>query len=225
MCAKRVSLESLQRVGRRPPRTHIRLGRAELELDDADLGLFDPGRTAGRSDGVLVEQDAVHELGVVDRATDFFHEADVAQVDVLGRRGDEAEDGVDGDRGQDGRVLRDDLCTRVVVVVSGLGVWPLRVLLWTRLGGETGGGGAEEVIPVREVYGGRHVLQVLDDLGCGAREGLCDDGRVDALAEQLFGGAEERAGQDDDRGGPVACFDVLCGREVDELNDSDVKSA
>lgn len=109
------------------------------------------------------------------------------------------------------------ICVRAGWVGQLAAFMNLRFLRWTRLGGETGGGGAEEVIPVREVDGGRHVLQVLDDLGGGARERLGDDRRVDALAEQLFGGAEERAGQDDDRGGTVSCFNVLCGREVDEL--------
>lgn len=40
---------------------------------------------------------------------------------------------------------------------------------------------------------------------------------MDALAEKFLGGAEERAGEDDDRGGTVSSLNVLRGREVDEL--------
>jgi len=140
-----------------------------------------------------VQEDAVHELGVVDRAADLLDEADVAQVDVVALVVDEAQDRVDGDRGEDGRVLRDDL------------------------GRERRRRGAQEVVAVAQVDGEGHLGEKLDDLGGGAGERLGDDGRVDALVEQLLGGAEERAGEDDDRGGAVSRLDVLRGREVDEL--------
>jgi hypothetical protein len=89
--------------------THIRLWRAELELDETDLGLFDSRRTASRVDDVLLQRDAVDELGVLDGAADLFDDADVAQVDVVDAGDDESLDGVDSDRGEDGGVLRDNL--------------------------------------------------------------------------------------------------------------------
>lgn len=194
------------------PAAHVRLGRRELELDDPDLGLFDASRAAGRGDDILVQEHAVHQLGVVNGATDLLDEADVAQVDVVGFGGDEAEDRVDGDGSEDGGVLRDDLLEQSVSSCreskSGR----------THLGRETGGSGTEEVIPFVQVDGRRHVLQVLDHLCRRPRERLGDDGRVDTLAEQLLRRTEKRTRENDDRSRAVSRLNVLRCREVDELD-------
>lgn len=92
-----------------PSTTHIRFRRAQLELDDSNLGLLNPRGSASRSDDVLVQKDTVHEFGVVDGTADLLDEADVAKVDVGGGRGNEAENRVDGDGGEDGGVLGDNL--------------------------------------------------------------------------------------------------------------------
>ena len=43
---------------------------------------------------------------------------------------------------------------------------------------------------------------------------------MDSFRKELLCGVEERAGEDDDGGGTVSGFDVLGGREVDELRTS-----
>ena len=92
------------------PRTYIRFGRGELELNDTNLCLLDPGRSTCRSDRVLMKQYTIHQFSVIDRSSDFLDESDVAKVDVGRLRGNETEDGIDGDGGEDGGILRDDLC-------------------------------------------------------------------------------------------------------------------
>ena len=47
----------------------------------------------------------------------FFHDADVAKVDVGGGGSDEARDGFDGDGREGGRVLRDDLCSTALTYI------------------------------------------------------------------------------------------------------------
>jgi hypothetical protein len=132
-----------------------------------------------------VKQNTVHHLRVVNGSTNLLDEANVAKVNVLGRSANEAKDRVDGDGRKDGRVLRNDL------------------------GGETGRGGAKEVVSVGKVDGGRHLLEVLDDLLGSAGEGLGDDGGVDTLAEKLLSGTEKGTGEDDNGGGSVSGLDVL----------------
>jgi hypothetical protein len=40
---------------------------------------------------------------------------------------------------------------------------------------------------------------------------------VDALAQQLLGGPEERTSEDDDRGGAISRLNILSSGKVDEL--------
>jgi len=91
-------------------RTYIRFGRGQLELNDTDLCLLDPGRSTCRSDRVLMKQYTIHQFSVINCSTDFLDEADVTKVYVGRLRGNETEDGIDGDGGEDGGILRDDLC-------------------------------------------------------------------------------------------------------------------
>lgn len=179
-------------------------------MDDANLGLLDARRSSSRGDDVLVQQDTIHELGIIDGAADLLDEANVAEVDVGGGRSDEAEDRVDGDRGEDGRVLRDNLCRRArgSARVEGR---PTRRKgrCETHLGAQTGAGGPQQTLAVGEVDGCRHLGEVLDDLGGGAAERLGDDGRVDALGQQLLGGAQEGSSENDDRRGTISCLDIL----------------
>jgi len=56
-----------------------------------------------------VKQNTVHQFGIVDRSTDFLDETDVSKVNVSRLGSDEAENRVDSDRGENGRILRNDL--------------------------------------------------------------------------------------------------------------------
>lgn len=95
--------------------THVGLGRAQLELDQSDLGLLHPRRSARTGDDTLVECQTLDELGVVDGASDLLHDPDVSQVDV-GRGGcDETGDRGDGNGGEGGGVLRNDLERSAIV--------------------------------------------------------------------------------------------------------------
>ena len=82
-------------------RTHIRLGCRELELNESNFRFFDACRPArGRVD-VLIERDAVDELGVVNGASDLLDDADITQVDIRARLRGETLDAVDGDGCED----------------------------------------------------------------------------------------------------------------------------
>lgn len=89
-----------------------------MELNDTNLCLLDPGRSTCRSDGVLMKQYTIHQFRIVDRSTYFLDESDVAEIDVVRLGSDETENRIDGDGGEDGRVLRDDLCARASRDVS-----------------------------------------------------------------------------------------------------------
>mmetsp|Transcript_26097 Transcript_26097/g.76121 ORF Transcript_26097/g.76121 Transcript_26097/m.76121 type:complete len:252 (+) Transcript_26097:458-1213(+) len=89
---------------------HVRLGCRQAELDEADLGVLYTGGAAGGLLRSLVEDEPVHELCVVDRASDLLDNANVVQVNVDGGRWvDDGQDRVDGDRGENIRVLVHDL--------------------------------------------------------------------------------------------------------------------
>mmetsp|Transcript_30154 Transcript_30154/g.88179 ORF Transcript_30154/g.88179 Transcript_30154/m.88179 type:complete len:417 (+) Transcript_30154:3697-4947(+) len=91
---------------------HVGLGGREAELEEGDLGVGNLRRPAGGLGAALGEDEAVDQLGVVDGPAHLLDHPDVAQVDVGRRRGvvpEQAEDGVDGDGGQEVGVLRHDL--------------------------------------------------------------------------------------------------------------------
>ena len=54
----------------------------ELELDETNLGFLYPRRAADGRDDVLVEDNAVYELGVLDCAANLLHYSDVTEVDI-----------------------------------------------------------------------------------------------------------------------------------------------
>ena len=62
-----------------------------------------------RVGGALAEREAVHDLRVLDCATDGLDDADVAQVDVSGVSGRHRQHGVHSQRRQQRRVLVHDL--------------------------------------------------------------------------------------------------------------------
>ena len=62
--------------------TDVWFGCTELELDETDLGFLYPRRAADGRDYVLVEDDAVYELGVLNCAANFLHYSDVTEVDI-----------------------------------------------------------------------------------------------------------------------------------------------
>lgn len=164
-------------------------------------------------DNVLVEKDAVHELSVVDRSSDLLDKANVAEVNVGRGRGNEAEDRVDGDGGEDGGVLGDDL--RAGEPSASAPPSPRHE--WAHLGAQTRAGSPQETLPVVQIHRRRNLLQVLDDLLRRAPERLGNNGRVDALAEELLRCAKEGSRQDDDRRRSVSCLDILRRRKVHEL--------
>jgi hypothetical protein len=84
---------------------YIWFRRAQLELNETDLGFLDPSRASGARNDVLVENETVHKLSVVDGPADLFHNSDVAQVDVGRSRSDQAFDSIDCNGSQDGRIL------------------------------------------------------------------------------------------------------------------------
>ena len=61
---------------------YVGFGCAELELDETDLGLLYPRRAADGRDDVLVEDDAIYELGVLNCAANLLHYSDVTEVDI-----------------------------------------------------------------------------------------------------------------------------------------------
>jgi hypothetical protein len=71
---------------------YIRFGSTELELDDGDLGFFHARRATCRDDNVLIENDAVHELGVFYRPPNFLDYPNVSQIYIGGSGGDKAGD-------------------------------------------------------------------------------------------------------------------------------------
>lgn len=56
-----------------------------------------------------MQDDAIHEDGIFDSSADLLHYPDIPQVHVGRGWGNEAGDGLDCDRGEDGGVLRDNL--------------------------------------------------------------------------------------------------------------------
>ena len=174
---------------------HVGLGRREAELDQGNLGLADLGGPPGALGAALGEDEAVDQLGIVDGAAHLLDHADVAQVDVGGRRGvvpKEAQDGIDGDGGQQIRVLRHDL------------------------GREAGVDGINEGIAVGQVDGAGHVAHGRGGNVGGLHEGGGDGRGVNALGQQRRAGVEEGAGHHDDGGGAVAGLDVLRLGQFDE---------
>mmetsp|Transcript_41360 Transcript_41360/g.113799 ORF Transcript_41360/g.113799 Transcript_41360/m.113799 type:complete len:399 (+) Transcript_41360:594-1790(+) len=171
----------------------VRLGRREAKLDQPNLGVLHLGGSAGGVRDLLGEDQARHQLGVVDRAAQLLHDRDVAQVYVgRGRRVDDREHRVDCERREQPRVVRDDL----------------RV--------ERGGSGLDELFAVGQIERHRHVLEDLLRLARGQEEALRDDGGVDALLEQDVRSVQQRAGDDGDRRRAVARLNVLRLGQVDK---------
>lgn len=68
-----------------------------------------------------MQQDTVDELSVIDRSSDLLDQANVAKINVSGGGGNESENGVDGDGGEDAGVLRDDLLYSSATFLALLG--------------------------------------------------------------------------------------------------------
>ena len=51
-------------------------------VDETDLGFLYPPRAADGRDDVLVEDNAIYELGILDCAANLLHYSDVAKVDI-----------------------------------------------------------------------------------------------------------------------------------------------
>ena len=76
---------------------------------------------------------------------------------------------------------------------------------------------AQQALAVIELYGRGELLEELHGLLCGPCKRFRNDGRVDALCQQLLCCSEHASREDDDRCRPVSCLHVLGRREVDEL--------
>lgn len=174
---------------------HVGLGGREAELNQGNLGLGDLGGSPGALGAALGKDQTVDQFGIVDGSAHLLDHANVAQVDVGGRRGivaEEAEDGIDGDGGEEVGVLRHDL------------------------GGEAGVDGRDEGVAVGQVDGAGHVAHGRGGEVGGLHEGRGDGRGVDALGQQGRAGVEEGPGHDDDGGGAVAGLNVLRLGQFDE---------
>lgn len=89
--------------------TYIRFRRAQLKLDETDLGLLYPSRTTSRGDHVLIEYNTVYKLGVFNRAADLLDDTDVSEVNVRRCGGGKTRDGIYRNGRKCRRVLRNDL--------------------------------------------------------------------------------------------------------------------
>mmetsp|Transcript_5439 Transcript_5439/g.10695 ORF Transcript_5439/g.10695 Transcript_5439/m.10695 type:complete len:316 (-) Transcript_5439:489-1436(-) len=88
----------------------VRLRRRQAELDEADLGVGHLAGPARRVPRALGEDEAIDQRGLVDGPPELLHHGDVVQVNVGGGGGvDHLVDGVDGQRREDVRVVRDYL--------------------------------------------------------------------------------------------------------------------
>ena len=87
-----------------------------MELNETDLGLFHPCRTPSRGNNILIENNALNELGIFNSTTDLFNDTNISQIDIRGSLGDNTADGLNCDRGKGGRVLRNDLNMRLTRV-------------------------------------------------------------------------------------------------------------
>lgn len=94
--------------------THIRLGRAKLELNQTDLGLLHPRRSIGTGDNRLVQEHTFNECGILNCSADLLDHADISKIDIGRGRGQESRDGRDSYRGQYRRVLRNNLVSTAV---------------------------------------------------------------------------------------------------------------
>jgi hypothetical protein len=140
-------------------------------LDETDPGLVYPGGTTSGGDDDLVERNALDQLSVLDGTADLLDDTDIAQVNVRRDGAEEAGDGGDGDRSEDGGVLRDDLNGQLRQDdVSSLAY----------LGVERCGSSTHQRFPVVHVHRYRDVIEQLYGLGSGLLEGVGDGGGVDA---------------------------------------------
>ena len=60
--------------------TYIGLWCAQLELNDADLRLLYPGRAADSRNDILVEDNTIHELGILDSTANLLDDTDVTKI-------------------------------------------------------------------------------------------------------------------------------------------------
>ena len=58
--------------------TNIRFGSTELELNEANFGLFDPRRTASCDDDVLVKHNTIDQLGIFYCTANLLDDADIS---------------------------------------------------------------------------------------------------------------------------------------------------
>lgn len=67
---------------------YVRFRGTQLELDEANLGLFHTCRSASGDDDILVQDNAaIDKLGVLNRSSHLFYYPDIAKVDVRRRDG------------------------------------------------------------------------------------------------------------------------------------------
>ncbi len=64
--------------------THIRLGRAELELNETNLGLLHTDRSIGILQDSLGKDESIDQLAIFDRSSDLLDDSDVLKIDIIG---------------------------------------------------------------------------------------------------------------------------------------------
>jgi len=74
-------------------------------LDETDLGFLYSCWTSSGDDNILVQDDALHELGVLDSTADLFDDTDISQIDIRGGVSDETTNGLDSNRGKSRGIL------------------------------------------------------------------------------------------------------------------------
>lgn len=144
---------------RREGKAYIRLGRAQLELDETYPGLLNPRRTSAALDDRLVQDQAINHLTILNCPANFLDYSDITQVYVVRSLGiDHLQHRVDSHRTQQARVLRDNLRRK------------------------RGRGGLEEGSAIGQVNRTRHVVEDFDGGACGSLKRLGNHSRVNALS-------------------------------------------
>lgn len=162
------------------------LGRLKGAGQDGDLGVLDLGRHLGVGE-ILVDDDALDEDGVLERAADLAVDLDQLKVDVLALEIRNGQHGVDGNVGK------------------------LVVRLGDNLAAQTCARNLDQVLCVllAELDRVGNLVKLGDGNVAGLVVAVGDADGVDALVDQLGRLLEQRTGQDNDTGCSVTNLVVL----------------
>lgn len=164
----------------------LRLRRLKGAGEDGQLGVAHLCRHL-RVGEILVDDDALDEEGVLERAADLAVDLDELKVDVLALEVSNRQNSIDGDLGE------------------------LVVRLGDNLAAQAGLGDLDETLLVlaRKVNGVGDAVELGTGNVAGLVVAVCYADGVDAPADELGGLVEQGAGEDDDAGGAVSNLVVL----------------